>query len=392
MKFSKVVLSVCLIILVAVSTAVNPVVATTPITPTDPVPTPTQAPVTPVDTDVTPTPSVAPEPTSTPTSVPTPTDIPVPTNTPTQAPQPTSTPTSVPSPTESPEPTNTPTHVPQPTATPSVVEDDEIPTFGNCAALLANPGDHASYDEGIHGVVGVGNFSGADDVYSQGAGNFVQCFCSLSETGIQSDWLNAGDMSQDEIDAYIADGWFYEARGEDWNLDADPYLVRNTEFSCAEDVIGDNAEPTVTPTPTPTQSQAVGGFVHTNVLAPRSTVVTTPMCTESVNTMYAPELFQIEMSGSTATLYFTPGQMPYNHYDIEYGYASDGVARYATEHYVSDYPYVTVVEIGYLNPNTAYFFRVRAGNGCAGGPWSNALVGTTLSLGVVRKQCYFLYN
>jgi len=41
--------------------------------------------------------------------------------------------------------------------------------------------------------------------------------------------------------------------------------------------------------------------------------------------------------------------------------------------------------INYLQPNTTYYFRVRAGNGCATGPWSNEISATTKSLNSVNQ-------
>jgi LysM repeat protein len=63
-----------------------------------------------------------------------------------------------------------------------------------------------------------------------------------------------------------------------------------------------------------------------------------------------------------------------DHFALEYGinsnnyqYAADNIGGNGTNIYT----------VNYLNPNTTYYFRVRAGNGCATGSWSNEISAKT---------------
>ncbi len=87
-------------------------------------------------------------------------------------------------------------------------------------------------------------------------------------------------------------------------------------------------------------------------------------------------------SGTSILLTFSSAADPYTHYALEYGTAS------------GDYAY-GAVDIGpkgtrqylvqSLSPNTTYFFRVRAGNGCATGVWSNEISARTLQSGATSN-------
>ena len=75
-------------------------------------------------------------------------------------------------------------------------------------------------------------------------------------------------------------------------------------------------------------------------------------------------------------MYFTEADNPVNKYVLEYGTKS------------GDYPY-GVQDMGgnsrgqmtylvkSLSPNTTYYFKVRGGNGCATGSWSNEISAKT---------------
>lgn len=119
------------------------------------------------------------------------------------------------------------------------------PTFPACAEkIFSQEGDWAHYDFGVHGIPGVGNLEGSDDVYSLASGNFLQCFCPsqgfdglpASKAGIQSNWWNIQrfGLSQEEIDEFLQQGWLFEPSGSGWNLFDEKYLFKNESFSCAE--------------------------------------------------------------------------------------------------------------------------------------------------------------
>lgn len=92
----------------------------------------------------------------------------------------------------------------------------------------------ANYHQGEHAIVGTQNLqSGSDQVYDQGQDNYTQCFCpTTSTTGIQTNWLAAGQLSKEEINVLITQGWTYFDDGAGWGLSDQPYLANNLNFSC----------------------------------------------------------------------------------------------------------------------------------------------------------------
>lgn len=91
---------------------------------------------------------------------------------------------------------------------------------------------------------------------------------------------------------------------------------------------------------------------------------------------YNPHLFQIDTTKNTAKLYFTPVNDHISYYYIAYGY-TEGDERFGVQFPFGVYGGVIDYMIGYLAPNTTYYFKVRAGNGCMPGAWSNVLAAKT---------------
>lgn len=83
-----------------------------------------------------------------------------------------------------------------------------------------------------------------------------------------------------------------------------------------------------------------------------------------------PNLFQIDRAGSKATLYFTPVNDYLSYYYVAYG-LSPGDERFGVSFQSGLSSGVINYTINDLNPNTTYYFKVRGGNGCAPGGWSN---------------------
>lgn len=91
----------------------------------------------------------------------------------------------------------------------------------------------------------------------------------------------------------------------------------------------------------------------------------------------SPQLFQIETTKNKATLYFSPSGNNTSSYFIAYGYdANDD--RFGTRFDYGKSDGAVQYAINDLEPNKTYYFKVRAGNGCATGDWSNTLHATTL--------------
>lgn len=129
------------------------------------------------------------------------------------------------------------------------------PAFGSClnpqwSETQVNYGDN-------HGVINVGSYSGTDAIYQSG-NNVMQCLCTDSGNGYQTNWMSASGMSSDQIQEYVAAGWIYVPYGNDWGLSKGAYLAQNSSYACTActPTPGVTATPTPTPangpTPTPT--------------------------------------------------------------------------------------------------------------------------------------------
>lgn len=86
----------------------------------------------------------------------------------------------------------------------------------------------------------------------------------------------------------------------------------------------------------------------------------------------SPNLFQIDRAGSTAVLHFTPVNDYLTYYYIAYG-LSPGSEQFGVTFPASLTSGVVSFTINDLDPNATYYFKVRGGNGCAPGGWSNNL-------------------
>ncbi|HZZ98786.1 MAG TPA: InlB B-repeat-containing protein [Candidatus Saccharimonadia bacterium] len=91
----------------------------------------------------------------------------------------------------------------------------------------------------------------------------------------------------------------------------------------------------------------------------------------------APDLFQVSTSPDSATLYFSPVN-PVTQYVIGYGVGSNTDQFGATFAYGASSGVVSYT-IHDLNPGTAYSFKVRGGNGCMPGDWSQVATAKTTS-------------
>lgn len=102
-----------------------------------------------------------------------------------------------------------------------------------------------------------------------------------------------------------------------------------------------------------------------------------PSCTDKTPSGTSPWLFEANPDGNTSLVVrFINWQTPVDHFAIEYGTSSNkymfGVSSFGNKDTNS-------YTIKALSPNTTYYFRVRSGNGCATGDWSNELSAKTLT-------------
>jgi hypothetical protein len=85
-----------------------------------------------------------------------------------------------------------------------------------------------------------------------------------------------------------------------------------------------------------------------------------------------PVIFRINREGPNAILNITPAGMPYNEYVVAYG-LKEGDEQYGAT-FKQDYSSGALrYVINNLDPNTTYYFKVRAGNNCQPGNWSKWL-------------------
>lgn len=77
----------------------------------------------------------------------------------------------------------------------------------------------------------------------------------------------------------------------------------------------------------------------------------------------------VSNNSNSVTLRFTNYQTPIDHFVVEYGTKS-GEYKYSVDNISKD---STSYTINKLDSNTTYYFRIRTGNDCATGTWSNEI-------------------
>jgi hypothetical protein len=105
------------------------------------------------------------------------------------------------------------------------------PTFPKCSTPQ---GQTVVYHiTGVHGIPGdSGTYTGSDEVFRLTEDTLTQCFCSINDDGIQSNWWKVSSLTIDEVEELVALGWVYIPNGALWGLDEAPYMVQNTRYDC----------------------------------------------------------------------------------------------------------------------------------------------------------------
>lgn len=159
-------------------------------------------------------------------------------------------------------------------------------------------------------------------------------------------------------------------------------------------------DPTPTPTDTPTITPT-GTVTPTNTPAPTGSQDSTthkktsvksksprpPMCRDLAPTS-SPDLYQIDVTDTTATLYFAPVTGSVSYYAVSYGYWS-GDERFGTSFAQGHSDGAITYTINHLEPGATYHFKVRGGNGCMPGEWGNEIKITTNKSSVPNKKPYY---
>lgn len=100
-----------------------------------------------------------------------------------------------------------------------------------------------------------------------------------------------------------------------------------------------------------------------------TTTASAPNCSDK-KPGSAPDLFQINTTNNSAKLFFTPASDPVNKYNISYGEKENNLI-FGVEYSQDSSNGVLSYTINSLSPNTTYYFKIRGGNGCMPGDWSN---------------------
>lgn len=112
-----------------------------------------------------------------------------------------------------------------------------LPTFPSC--LNPQGTIKVSYSNGTHGIVGSSNsYSGSDTVYNVLGNSVTQCFCGSDGQGIQTNWFAYSQLTDQEIQDLKNDGWFQVPNGLAWGLSDQPYMAKNTNYSCNTSRVG----------------------------------------------------------------------------------------------------------------------------------------------------------
>ncbi len=133
------------------------------------------------------------------------------------------------------------------------------------------------------------------------------------------------------------------------------------------------------PTPTPTS-----GPVSTPTNSPSANQTSTSNSGDGIercnlnSPSSAPNLFQINVTDNTATLYFSPAGKPYSNYFVSFGNGKNNQGYGAIFNQESTDGVISF-KVSDLKSNSIYTFKVRGGNGCATGEWSKDLTVKTSS-------------
>ncbi len=180
------------------------------------------------------------------------------------------------------------------------------------------------------------------------------------DTGIATDFNPSFDFGVTSLvlnpdqDTLFTGGYFFD--------------TTNGNFASFAEVPVPSPLPTSTPTPTPTSGGGGGGGSSPQPSNPGSSTCT------NIAPQGTPNLFQINIKGTNATLYFAPVNGA-NNYLVSYGTDSN-----ASQYNVGLTGWsngVVSYTVGSLNPNTVYNFKVSSGNGCMQGSFGNIMAAKT---------------
>ena len=112
-----------------------------------------------------------------------------------------------------------------------------------------------------------------------------------------------------------------------------------------------------------------------------------PTCNDS-QPSNAPDLFQIDVENSQATLYFVPVSNRVSNHYISFS-EKQNEYMYGVETNHGQASGVQSFTIRMLSPDKIYYFKIRGQNGCMPGEWSNEMKAKTQPKGAVKKKSYY---
>jgi hypothetical protein len=138
--------------------------------------------------------------------------------------------------------------------------------------------------------------------------------------------------------------------------------------------------PTFTPTPTSTPVPTQSTSSPSSSSSSSNSSNETKRCTLGKPGVTVPSLYgAIAHDSSSIEIFFTKADNPVDHYTLAYG-TSSGNYQYGIDSFGSIEKEQQSYTVKSLQPNTTYYFKVRGGNGCAPGEWSNEISTTTKPL------------
>jgi len=146
------------------------------------------------------------------------------------------------------------------------------------------------------------------------------------------------------------------------------YRVRSIDAALNETIDSDNTFITAGCDSSSSSSSSIGS----------STLA--PSCSNQAPGAKTPWLYgAIAQDSGSILLYFTEADNPVNKYVLEYGTKSGDYAYGVQDMGINLRGQMTFL-VKSLSSNTIYYFRVRGGNGCATGTWSNEISAKTKGL------------
>lgn len=124
------------------------------------------------------------------------------------------------------------------------------------------------------------------------------------------------------------------------------------------------------PTPSPAPDEPEKPDVKRSSGKPSKSSPSAPGCSAE-KPVAVPDLFQINAQTESVTVYLAPVTNPRDRYYVSYS-TNENAEEHGFE-FKSDASGVIAVDIRELQAHTDYYFKVRAGNDCQPGDWSNIL-------------------